>query len=129
MNGHTIGFNPQTQKLDPPYEISSLALGVIGLILLMKWFERKFSNLTQKHEKKKTLSSRNDCRLYQLKRSFSVEFDFVTVSAGTEHFTIKDFLDSKEMLSAESPKQIISCHLNRSCLSFLSTDSLVFLPS
>ena len=128
MNGHTIGFSPQTQKLDPPYQISSLALGVIGLILLMKWFERKFSNLTQKHEKK-TLSSRNDCRLYQLKRSFSVQFDFLTFSAGTEHFTIKDFVDSKEMLSAESPKQIISCHLNRSCLSFLSTDSLVFLPS
>jgi len=47
LNGHTIGFSPQTQKLEPPYEISSLALGVIGLILLMKWFERKFSNLTQ----------------------------------------------------------------------------------
>ena len=31
LNGHTIGFHPQTQKLEPPRMSAHLSLGLIGL--------------------------------------------------------------------------------------------------
>ena len=45
LNGHIIGFRPQTQKLESPYKTLSNTLAVKGLRRSFRWCQRIFPNM------------------------------------------------------------------------------------